>query len=259
MRIGLFIPCYIEHLHPQVGLATVRLLDHLALDWFYPAKQSCCGQPAFNAGYPAESLPAARCWLRAFDRFDAVVAPSGSCIGMLRRYPALPGLSARERTDLSALAERSFELSEFLVRKLQIEDVGASLPLRAAFQDCCHTLRELGLREEPRRLLRAVRDLELIDQAGLECCGFGGVYAVKLPELSRAQADERLDALAAAGTDTLIATDVSCMLHLAARAAKRGLSFRGLHLAEVLAPPAPLEEEAPSGTAGTSSLTEAGS
>ena len=244
MRIGLFIPCYIEHLRPQAGLATARLLDKLGLDWRYPSRQSCCGQPAYNAGYPGESLAAARCFLRAFEPFDAVVAPSGSCIGMIRRYSSLPGFSAAECESAGALAERSFELSEFLVRRLGIIDVGARFAARAAFQDCCHSLRELGLVEEPRRLLRAVRDLDLVDQPELECCGFGGVYAMKLPELSRVQADERLDALSRARTSTLIVTDVSCLIHLEARAAKRGLPFRGLHLAEVLAPP---DEEALAG------------
>jgi len=245
MRVGLFIPCYIEHLRPQAGLACARLFDRLGIDWRYPARQSCCGQPAFNAGYPAECLPAARHFLRVFEGYEAIVAPSGSCIAMLRRYARLPALSQAERGEMEQLGQRAFELSEFLVRRLGISDCGAEFAGRAVFQDCCHSLRELGLSDPPRRLLAAVRGLDLVDQPGLECCGFGGVFSVKLPELSVAEADARLDALLGAGTDTLIVTDVSCLIQLESRARWRGMAFRGLHLAELLAPEAVAAESAP--------------
>lgn len=237
MAVLLFIPCYIEHLRPQVGLATARLLERLGLDWRYPADQTCCGQPAYNAGHPDLALPAARHFLRRFGAAEQVVSPSASCVAMLRRYPELPGLGPAERADLAALAPRCFELSDYLVNQLGREAVGARWPGRVAFQDGCHALRELGIAEAPRRLLAAVEGLELIEASGpeRECCGFGGVFAVKLPELSAAMADARLDALAAAGTDTLALTDVSCLLQLEGRARRRGLAFRGLHLAEILA------------------------
>jgi L-lactate dehydrogenase complex protein LldE len=237
MRPALFIPCYIEHLRPAVGLAIARLLDRLGLDWHYPADQTCCGQPAYNAGHPSEVLPAARHFLRRFGEAEQVVSPSGSCVAMLRRYAELPGLSAGEQADFAALAPRCHELSDFIVNVLGRVDLGARWPGRVAFQDGCHALRELGIAEAPRRLLAAVAGLELVDAAGPEheCCGFGGVFAVKLPELSAAMADVRLDALAAAGTDTLVLTDVSCLLQLEGRARRRGLPFRGLHLAEILA------------------------
>ena len=236
MRVRLFVPCYVEHLKPAAGLAAARVLDSLGLDWTCPDGQGCCGQPAFNAGHPDEALPAARRFRRLFDAAEAVVAPSASCVAMVRRYHHLGGLAASEREALADLGARTFELCEFLVDRLGVTDLGARWPGRVAFQDCCHALRELGLFDAPRRLLAAVDGLEVVDQPDLDCCGFGGVYAVKLPEVSAAQADLRLDALAAAGTDTLVATDVSCLLHLEGRARRRGLPFRGLHVAEILAP-----------------------
>lgn len=235
MRVALFIPCYIEEFRPAAGLATARLLDRLDLDWRYPEGQTCCGQPAFNAGFADDVLPAARHFLSRFDEDETIVSPSGSCVAMVRRYSELPGLSEGEREAFTRLGARCHELSDFLVNLLGRVDLGARLDGRAAYQDCCHTLRELGLADEPRRLLAAVEGLELIDQPGLDCCGFGGTYSVKMPELSVSQADTRLDALAEAGTNTLIATDASCLLHLEARARRRKMSFRGLHLAEVLA------------------------
>jgi L-lactate dehydrogenase complex protein LldE len=235
MRTALFIPCYVEYLHPRTGLATVELLERLEVDWHYPDDQTCCGQPAVNAGHPDEALAAARHWFRRFAKADRIVSPSGSCVAMIRRYPELPGLDAGERDAFAEIGARTHELSDFLVNVLGAPPLGTRLPLRAAFQDSCHTLRELGLVDEPRRLLTEVRDLELVDTPGLECCGFGGVYSVKLPELSIVQADERLDALTAAGAQALISTDASCLLHLEGRARRRGLEFRCLHLAEVLA------------------------
>ncbi len=235
MRTALFIPCYVEHLRPRAGLATAKLLERLQVDWHYPDDQTCCGQPARNAGHPGEALAAARHWFRRFEDAECIVSPSGSCVAMVRRYSELPGLEEGERIAFAELGARTHELSDFLVNVLDAPPLGARLPLRAAFQDSCHTLRELGLADEPRRLLTEVRDLELVDTPGLECCGFGGVYSVKLPELSLAQADARLDALTAAGAQALISTDASCLLHLEGRARRRKLEFNCLHLAEVLA------------------------
>lgn len=235
MRVGLFIPCYVEHLRPGAGLATAALLDRLGLDWSYPDDQTCCGQPSYNAGHPGATLPAARHFLARFEGHERIVSPSGSCVAMLRHYPELPGLTPGEAAALRELGARSHELSDFLVNVLGAPDLGARHAGRAAFQDGCHALRELGLADEPRRLLADVAGLELVDTPGLECCGFGGVYSVKLPELSALQADRRLAALAEAGADTLVSTDVSCLLHLEGRAARSGQVLHGLHLAEILA------------------------
>jgi len=235
MRLGLFIPCFVEQLRPQVGLATVDLLDRLGLDWTYPDKQTCCGQPAFNAGYGGECVHAARHFLELFRDFEQVVAPSGSCVAMVRRYVELDGLSAGERSLAADLAPRVFELSEYLVRRLGRTRLGARLKTRAAFQDSCHAQRSLGLVEEPRRLLAEVEGLDLVDQPNLDCCGFGGVYSVKMPEFSLMQADDRLAAALDANCEMIIGTEPSCLMHLEARARHRDLPIRMLHIAEVLA------------------------
>jgi L-lactate dehydrogenase complex protein LldE len=237
MPVALFIPCYIEHLRPGVGVACARVFDRLGLDWRYPRKQSCCGQPAFNVGQHAATVPAARQFLKMFGggRYRDIVAPSGSCVGMLRRFHQLPGLAEPERDALRELGERCRELSDFLVNGIGRVELGATWPGRVCWQDSCHTLRELGIAEAPRRLLRAVAGLEVVDQHAVECCGFGGLYSVKLPELSCAQADERLSAYARTDSDALVSTDVSCLLHIEARARHRGIPCRGLHLAEIIA------------------------
>jgi L-lactate dehydrogenase complex protein LldE len=256
MRVALFVPCYIEHIRPSAGLAAAALLDRVGVSWTYPDRQTCCGQPAYNAGFAAETLPAARYFLRVFAPFDIIVAPSASCVAMVRRYWTLPGLSPTEAAVLRELGGRCWEFCQWLVDVRGAIELGARLDARAAFQDCCHALRELHLAAAPRRLLAAVEGLELVDQPGLDCCGFGGLYSVKMPELSAAQADDRLCALAAAGTDTLIATDASCLLHLEGRARRRALPFRGLHVVEVLAGMAPHPSD--KGVAASARRPEAG-
>jgi len=157
MRTALFIPCYVEHFRPEVGLATVKLLEQLGLDWHYPDDQTCCGQPALNAGHPGEALAAARHWLRRFESAERIVSPSGSCVAMIRRYPGLPGLDDSEREACAEIGALTHELSDFLVNVLDAPPLGARLPLRAAFQDSCLTLRELGLAEGARTLPRPGR------------------------------------------------------------------------------------------------------
>ena len=235
MAVSLFIPCFVEHLRPEAGLACAQILDALGVQWRYPRNQACCGQPAFNVGMHAATLPAARQFLKTFGDSAQVVAPSGSCVAMVRRYPKLPGLSESERADLGALAGRTREFCDFLAATLGDTNLPGSWEGRVCFQDSCHTLRELGVAAAPRRLLAGLRGLAIVDQPELECCGFGGLYSLKLPELSCAQADERLEALVRADCDTLVGTDVSCMMHIEGRAQARGIALRTLHVAELLA------------------------
>ncbi|MDP6418770.1 MAG: (Fe-S)-binding protein [Candidatus Krumholzibacteria bacterium] len=235
MQTALFIPCYMEALRPEAGLATARLLDHLNLDWVYPKKQSCCGQPIHNAGFEDLTLSAARHFLRCFGEAEAVIAPSASCISMIRRYPAVPGLRAKEIPLLESLGKRSFELSEYLVQQLGLSDLGARYEARVCYQEGCQALRELGLKDEALQLLRSVQGLELLVQEGQDCCGFGGLFSARMPEVSLALADRRLDAMREVDCDTLVLGDLSCLLHLESRALYRKIPFRGLHLAEVLA------------------------
>lgn len=238
MRVGLFIPCYVDLLFPATGVSTVRLLRRLGVEVVYPQAQTCCGQPAFNAGFFEEARTVARHALAVFEdpALDYVVCPSGSCATMVAHfYPKLFEDRAGDRERAEQLAPRVKELSDFLVNVLERRELQARFDGRAVFHCGCHQRRELGVLEEPRDLLRAVEGLELVDWEGDElCCGFGGTFSVKMPDVSTAMADQKLDALAASGADTLISGDSSCLMHLAGRLRRRGSDVRVMHLAEVL-------------------------
>jgi L-lactate dehydrogenase complex protein LldE len=242
MRVALFIPCYVDLLAPEVGVSTVRVLRRLGVEVVYPEGQTCCGQPAFNSGFFDDTRTVARHFLDVFahtlerERCDYIVCPSGSCATMVahyypfvfRRYPH----DARRAEPISG---RVRELSDFLVNVLGAGDVGASYSGKAVFHTGCHQRRELGLFAEPRSLLRHVRGLELVEwENDALCCGFGGTFAVKMPDVSTAMADEKARALEATGADTLISCDSSCLMQLGGRLARTGHPTRILHLAQVL-------------------------
>jgi L-lactate dehydrogenase complex protein LldE len=234
-QVALFVTCLVDQLFPQVGEAAVRVLERAGCRVSFPAAQTCCGQPTFNQGFHDEARRLASGLLAAFKDAETVVTPSGSCAAMLREwYPRLfrDGPLAEGAREL---ARRTFELSEFLVRRLGVTDVGARFAARVAYHGSCHGLRGLGLREEPLQLLAAVRDLHLVPLPGAEeCCGFGGFFAVKFSALSGAMLASKLDAIEASGADVVTATDVSCLMHIAGGLARRGSRVRPVHLAEIL-------------------------
>ncbi len=203
----------------------------------FPPAQTCCGQATFNDGFWDEARTLARRFLDVFGDAPQIVAPSGSCAAMVREwYPHLfrdtPALAERARD----IGHRTYELSEYLVRVLGRTDLGARFPATVAYHPSCHGLRGLGLREEPLRLLRAVRDLRLVELKGAdECCGFGGFFAVKFAGLSGAMLAAKLEAIEASGAEVVTATDASCLMHIAGGLARRGSAVRALHIAEVLA------------------------
>ncbi len=236
-RVSLFVTCIVDQFFPQVGMATVQVLERCGLRVDFPAGQTCCGQPAFNTGYREEARRVARGWLEAFHDSEAIVAPSGSCVSFVRhQFLELFCDSPAELEEAKRLAGRTFELTEFLVSVLGREDVGAVFPATAGYHESCHLLRELRISRQPRVLLKNVRGLELreLDMAQ-DCCGFGGTFSVKFPELSAAMADEKLRSLARAGTQALVACDMSCLMHLDGRARRLGVPLRCLHISEVLA------------------------
>jgi L-lactate dehydrogenase complex protein LldE len=236
-RVSLFITCVVEQFFPQVGQATVEVLERCGLQVDFPERQTCCGQPAFNTGYRDEARRVARAWMRAFRGSEAVVAPSGSCVSFVRNHFAeLFHDSPVELEEARRLAARTWELTEFLVSVLGREEVGAAFEGAVGYHESCHLLRELGISRQPRALLSKVRGLELRElDLAQECCGFGGTFAVKFPELSAAMADDKLRSAARAGATTLVACDTSCLMHLDGRARRVGLPLRCLHIAEVLA------------------------
>ncbi len=242
MVVSLLIPCFVDQLAPKVGLAVATVLERLGHTVEFRSGQTCCGQPAFNAGYQDEARSVARHAIEVFEGAEAVVGPSGSCVAMMRVfYPQLFAGTPDETAALD-LASRTFEFSEFLVQKLGVTDVGASFPHRVTYHDGCHGLRELRVKNEPRELLRAVRGLELVECDEPEsCCGFGGLFSVKFPMVSTAMAEVKGDSLARTGCDYIVSSDPSCQLQLdgwlSKTETKTGKKPRTIHLAEVLAGP----------------------
>ncbi|CAN5566832.1 (Fe-S)-binding protein [soil metagenome] len=240
MKVALFIPCYVDLISSQVGVSTVRVLRKLGVEVTYPEGQTCCGQPAFNSGFFDEARGVARHFLDVFENesFDYIVCPSGSCTAMASHYyPFIFKELPEERERAEALASRVREFSDFLVNVIGVEDLGSRHTGRAVFHTGCHQRRELGVLEEPRELLRGVDGLDLLDWENEElCCGFGGTFAVKMPDVSVAMADEKIKALEKSGADTLVSCDSSCLMHLEGRLRRTGHETRVLHLAQVLDP-----------------------
>ena len=245
MRVGLFIPCYVDQLAPEVGLATAAVLERAGCAVDYDPDQTCCGQPFLNLGLAGAAARLARRHLARFRRYDAIVCPSASCVATVRRHYA--GLGEGDDEAGRRVRDRTFELSEFLVGELGAPALGARFPHRVALLQSCHGLRELGLgspSEAPgaaqagatERLLRAVDGLELVFASRPdECCGFGGAFAVEFPEVSGRIGRARLADLAATGAAYVTATDASCLLHLDGIRRRQGSGPRAIHLAEILA------------------------
>ena len=221
---------------PQVGVDTVKVLRRLGYNLDYPEDQTCCGQPALNTGYWGEARPCAEHFVRVFKNADVVVCPSGSCVSVIRLlYPELLAHSPLREEALS-LASRTFEFSEFLVKVEAITQVGASFPHTVTYHASCHGLRELGLREEPLKLLRQVDGLKLIEMVrSEECCGFGGTFAVKFADISGAMGSSKADSVAATSAEYVTAIDPSCLMHLDGILGKRQSPTRTIHLASILA------------------------
>jgi L-lactate dehydrogenase complex protein LldE len=239
VRVALFVTCIGDALLPEVGRATVEVLERLGHEVVFPAEQTCCGQMHANSGYRREAAMLARRFVRVFGDFEVVVAPSSSCVGMVREvYPALAreaGDGALVR-DVEALVSRVFELSELLVGQLRVTELGASFPYRVAYHPTCHSLRVTHVGEAPLRLLDAVDGLELVELPNAdECCGFGGTFAIKNADTSSAMVADKCSAIVASGAEVCTAVDGSCLLQIGGRLSREGAAVRALHLAEILA------------------------
>jgi L-lactate dehydrogenase complex protein LldE len=241
-RVGLFVTCLVDLFRPSVGFAAVRLLEDAGCEVVVPATQTCCGQPAWNAGDRRTARDLALAVLDAFADVEYVVAPSGSCTGMLRQFPEVLGPDHPRRDEAEALASRAFELTAFLVDVCAwtpLPGPGGEAPAAAApvvsYHDACAGLRECGVKAQPRALLRAAGVVvEEMDRAEV-CCGFGGTFCVKYPEISAAMADDKLSSLARTEAPLLVAGDLGCLLHLAGRLSREGSPVRARHVAELLA------------------------
>lgn len=237
LRVSLFITCLGDQFFPAVGECVVAVLRRLGVEVTFNPAQTCCGQPAFNTGYRQEAREVAARVLDIFQDAEYVVVPSGSCATMIRVfYPELFSDDPARLRQAQELRGRVFEFSEFLVKVLKVEDVGASFRGRVTYHDSCHLLRELGIESEPRKLIRAVKGIELVEMQDHQlCCGFGGTFSVKFPEVSVAMAEDKLRAAADSGAEVIVANDSGCLMQLAGAIHRRGLPLETMHLAELLA------------------------
>jgi L-lactate dehydrogenase complex protein LldE len=236
-RVGLFVTCLVDLVRPQVGFAAVKLLEDAGCTVEVPATQTCCGQPAWNAGADAHTADIARAVIDAFEPFEYVVVPSGSCAGMIKNhYPEALANDADYAKRARALAAKTYDLTSFLVRICGLTRVAARCPAKASYHDSCSSLREMGVKNEPRQLLQSVEGFTLSELSdGQVCCGFGGLFSVKYPEISERMADDKIADAAATGAGTLVGGDLGCLLHLAGRMKRQGKSMQVRHAAEVLA------------------------
>jgi L-lactate dehydrogenase complex protein LldE len=236
-RVGLFVTCLVDVFRPTVGFAAVALLKRAGCTVEVPMAQTCCGQPAYNSGDKSDAKDLARRAVALFEGFDYVVAPSGSCAGMIREhYPRLFEDEPEMHLRAEHLGKRTYELVSFLVDVMGIPSVDARYDGTITYHDSCSGLRELGVKEQPRRLLRGVKGAKLVELPGAEtCCGFGGTFCIKYPEISDRMAADKAADIAATGADTLLAGDLGCLLNMAGRLAREGSAVKCRHVAEVLA------------------------
>ena len=238
-RVSLFVTCIVDMIYPETGMSTVELLERLGLQVDFPEGQTCCSQMGFNAGYREDAKAVARQFLRAFKDSEVIVAPSGSCVSMVRHfYPQLFADDPALRDELKRIISIVWELTEFLVDGLGITDVGAALsqPRRVALHDACHGLRSLNLEQQPRMLLKNVKNLELIElPGGTECCGFGGLFAVKMPEISGAMLNDKVRNIDSSGADLVVTCDASCLTQMNGGLSRQKSPMRVVHIADVLA------------------------
>lgn len=236
MKVSLFVTCLADQFYPNVGVSTVRLLRKLGCAVEFPEGQTCCGQPAFNSGYAGEARQVARRLLDTFEHADYIVCPSGSCAGMIHHYyPVLFRDEPEQLARVHRLIDKTYELTQFIVRVLGVSDVGGRFPHRVTYHPSCHGTRLLGVKEEPLNLLKHVRDMELISlEKAEDCCGFGGTFAVKMSDISIAMVEEKVDNILSTDASYLVSTDMGCIMNIAGNMQKRGIKVKALHLAELL-------------------------
>lgn len=236
MNVHVFIPCFIDQLYPTAGFNTIKVLEKAGCTVTYNLEQTCCGQPAFNAGYWGESREVCNKFINDFSGADHIVVPSASCSGFIKNYYSKIYDNASNQKDIKGLQEKVHELSDFLVNVLNIDDLGAQFNGVATYHDSCAALRECKIKTEPRQLLEKVKGLKLIElQESETCCGFGGTFAVKFEGISVAMGEQKVQHIVNTKADYLISTDLSCLMHIGGIMDKMLLPVKSLHLADVLA------------------------
>ncbi len=235
-RPHLFVPCIVDQFYPETGISAVKILRMVGRDPIYNPEQTCCGQTAFNAGYHDDAISVAERFIEVFRDAEEIVALSGSCAAMVSvLYPQI-GFPQSLKAEIDQIAARTYEFTYYLVRRIGVTDLGGVFDGKVAYHDSCHILRELRISEEPRMLLRGVQGLDLVElEATDRCCGFGGMFAVKFPDVSVAMGEDRLGMIGRADADIVVGCDNSCLMHLQGLAETRNIGLKTMHIAEFLA------------------------
>ncbi len=236
MKVQIFIPCFVDQLYPQTAFNMVKVLEKAGCEVQYNSNQTCCGQPAFNAGFLDEARAVCNKFIQDFDTADYIVAPSASCVGFVRNYYAKLFENAANHHQVKNIASRTFEFSEFLIDILKIEKFDSVMNAKVTYHDSCAALRECKIKEAPRKLLSHVAGLEMVEMNEVEtCCGFGGTFAVKFDTISTGMADQKVTNAVATKAEYIISTDLSCLLHIDGYIKGKNLPLKTMHIADVLA------------------------
>jgi L-lactate dehydrogenase complex protein LldE len=236
MRVQIFVPCFVDQLYPQTAMNMVKILEKAGCEVSYNPNQTCCGQPAFNAGFWEDAKEVCSKFLKDFDASEIIVGPSASCVGFVKNYYSRLFDNSSVHNEVKAISENIYELSDFLVNKLNFTKFGAKLPAKATYHDSCAGLRECKIKNEPRQLLSNVEGLELTELKDVEtCCGFGGTFAVKFGAISAAMGEQKVENALATGAEYLISTDASCLMHLQGYIDGKKYNLKTMHIADVLA------------------------
>jgi len=236
MTVQLFVPCFVDQLYPETPFNMIKVLEKVGCKITYNPNQTCCGQPAFNAGFWDESREVCSKFLKDFNPNQYIVAPSASCVGFVRNYYSKLFQDSSLHHEVAAISKNIFEFTDFLVNVLKVTDVGASLNGKATYHDSCAALRECKIKSEPRQLLANVKGLELTEMQDVEtCCGFGGTFAVKFEPISVAMGEQKVEHAMATEAQYLISTDLSCLMHIGGYIKGKNYSIKPLHIADVLA------------------------
>jgi L-lactate dehydrogenase complex protein LldE len=236
MNVQIFIPCFVDQLYPETAFNMIKVLEKAGCTVSYNTNQTCCGQPAFNAGFWGPAKDVCAKFINDFKGDEYIVSPSASCTGFVRNYYSKLYENSSSRNEVKEVTKRIYEFSEFMIQVLKIQNVGAILNAKATYHDSCAGLRECKIKTEPRKLLENVKGLELTELNDVEtCCGFGGTFAVKFESISIAMGEQKVENALATGAEYLISTDLSCLMHLQGYITNKGYNLKTMHLADVLA------------------------
>lgn len=235
--VTLFIQCLVDGIYPEVGEAMVKIFRNLGFDLACPTRQTCCGQPAFNAGYRREAIVAAKRFIEIFETAETIVCPSGSCVTMVRHhYPQLFDDDDSWRQRAEQVAAKTYELTQYLVDVLGVDDLGAHYDGKITYHDSCHLLRNLRVKDQPRRLLRNVSGADFVEMYDSDkCCGFGGSFAVKYAEISAAMVEDKVNNIIDSGADTVVGCDMGCLMNIQGMLSRKGSDIKVMHVAQILA------------------------